>query len=135
MTTRTKMAVSFIAVVLGFVILQASMGLFWESERLGLALIPLGIAVGFVYLFYFFLCSRRRVLLGLLITIGVVICIVALAIVSSNEPASSIFTGLSIASIIRTVYYVVMMQVADYFGKPIHEKKQAEYIRKKLAEM
>lgn len=135
MTTRTKMAVSFIAVVLGFVILQASMGLFWESERLGLALIPLGITVGCVYLFYFFLCSRRRVLLALLITIGISICIMVLAIVSSNDPVSSIFNGLSIASIIRTVYYVVIMQVADYFGKPIHNKKQAEYIKEKLAEM
>lgn len=135
MTTRTKMAVSFIAVVLGFVILQASMGLFWESERLGLALIPLGIAVGCVYLFYFFLCSRRRVLLSLLITIGVSICIMLVAIVLSNDSVSSILNGVSIASIIRTVYYVGMMQVADSFGKPIHNKKQAEYIHNKLAEM
>lgn len=135
MTTRTKMAVSFIAVVLGFFILQASMGLFWESERLGIYLIPSGIAVGCLYLFYFFLCSRRRVLLGLLITISVVIFIMAVSIFLSNEPASTIFYGCSFATIIRTIYYVVIFQVADYFGKPIHNKKQAEYIHKKLEEM
>lgn len=135
MTTRTKMAVSFIAVVLGFFIMQASMGLFWKSERLGWDLIPLGIFVGFLYLFYFFLCSRRRVLLGLLITIGISIFIVAVSIFSSNDPASTIFNGWSLATIIRTIYYVVIFQVADYFGKPIHNKKQVEYIHKKLEEM
>ena len=135
MTTRTKMAVSFIAVAVGFAILQTVMGLFWESERMGWGLVPAGLAIGCLYLFYFFLYSRRHLWIGLLITLGVAVGIVAVSMVASNEPASSIFTGWTIPATIRVVYFIVISQVADHFAKPIHNKKVADQFRKQLAEM
>lgn len=140
MTTKTvtkgtliaKIVITFVAVVLGFAILQTVLGLFWESERLGWNLVPTSLYVGGIYLLYFFLCTRRHAGLILFITLVIVVGIIAVTMSASNEPLRNFFTGWSIAPCIRALYYIVMFRVADYFGEPIRIKKQAEYMRKKM---
>lgn len=140
MTTKTvtkgtllaKIAITFVAVVLSYAILQTVMGRYWESEQLGWKLVLLmSLLIGGFYLLYFFVCTRRHMVLTALITLGILLGI-TLIMASVNEFIHSFIISIiwSPAFLIRILYYWGICEVADHFGKPIRDKRQAEYMRK-----
>ena len=132
MKTRTKLVVTSIAFTLGFAILQIIFGLIWQSQQVGLRLIPASLFAGCFYLLYFFVCSRRRDLLALLIFFGIGIIVAVILTLLKDQPVSS--GDSSVPTIIRLVYFMVLSLVTNVQANPIHEAKVEAYENKKRIE-
>ncbi|MCI8700328.1 MAG: hypothetical protein HFJ47_03175 [Clostridia bacterium] len=133
MTTKTvtkgtlfaETAITFVVVVLSYAMLQTVMGMYWESEWLGWKLALVSLYAGGIYLLYFFWCTRRHMVLTVLITLGIVVGItLIMASVNASLHSAIISFRWSTAFLIRALYFIGIMEVADHFGKPIRNKKE-----------